>query len=67
MHEISLGYLKDVLAFVTAIIFFILYVYYDGFNMKLCKVMLLIIFILIFVFDGVFTFFSSLHNYKINP
>lgn len=60
--EISLGYLKDLLAFLSAILFFTLYAVC---NMKLYKSMILIIFLLVLIFDGIFTFFPHLHNFMI--
>ena len=60
--NISLGYIKDYLAFNTAIILLILILV---FKYKISEKIFLILLILVFIFDGIFTFIPSLHNYVI--
>ena len=61
--NLSLGYIKDVLAFITSIILIILFY---GFNIKPPKILLPLGLFLIFVIDGIFTFYPFLHNLSIN-
>lgn len=58
--EISLGYLKDAIAFLSSVLFFILYF---SKNLNIKKEFVLLFYSLVFLFDGLFTFFPTLHNY----
>ena len=57
--ELSLGYLKDVTAFLSSILFFILYFRK---NLNIQKEFVLFFYSLVLFFDGLFTFFPILHN-----
>jgi hypothetical protein len=57
--ELSLGYLKDSFAFLTATLCIVLFYI---FKITPPKILLPIGIFLIFISDGIFTFFPSLHN-----
>lgn len=61
--KISLGYLKDSIAFITSIICIFLFIIY---KIKPPKYLLYIFIFSVFIFDGLFTIFSPLHNFEIN-
>lgn len=61
--KISLGYLKDCIAFTTSIICIFLFVICKK---KPPKYLLYFFIFSVFIFDGLFTFFSQLHNYEID-
>ena len=61
--KISLGYLKDVIAFISSIITLIL-LYICGFQPSIHLIP--IIAFLIFIFDGLFTIFPYLHTHTID-
>ena len=59
---LTFGYLKDLLAFIGSIICIILFFIY---KIKPPKFLLYAFISLVFIFDGLFTFFPFLHNYNI--
>ena len=60
--ELSLGYLKDLIAFISSILFFGLYFFT---KIEIKKQFILFFYILVFIFDGTFTLFPKLHNFVI--
>lgn len=60
--RLSLGYLKDFIAFLSSIIFF--GVYFSN-KIEIKKEFVLFFYTLVFIFDGTFTFFPQLHNFII--
>ncbi len=62
MNAYSLGYIKDFVAFTVATI---LLISTFVFNVKLPCNLLTLLLILIFLFDGVFSFYPHLHNHVI--
>ena len=61
--HITLGYIKDTLAFFTALILIIIFYI---FKVKPPSFILPIGLFIIFIFDGIFTIYPFLHNYKLN-
>ena len=61
--KLSLGYIKDILAFTTSIICIIIFYIY---KITPPKIVLPIFIGLVFLFDGLFTIFPNLHNYYID-
>ena len=61
--KLSLGYIKDLIAFLTSILFFSLYF---SQKIEIRKEYVLFFYLLVFIFDGTFTFFPLLHNYDIS-
>ena len=59
---LSLGYIKDLLAFIFSIIYIIIFIVF-----KIKKKIIILDFLVacIFIFDGIFTFLPYLHNYVI--
>lgn len=57
--NLSLGYLKDLIAFLSSILFFILY-FLNIIEIK--KEYVVFFYTLVLIFDGIFTIFPSLHN-----
>ena len=62
--QLSLGYLKDCLAFIGFIFCFIIIYLIDDLN-KIRIIILIIIFLAILV-DGTFTFIPKMHNANVN-
>lgn len=60
--KLSLGYLKDLIAFLSSILFFTLYFLK---KIEIKKEYVLLFYTLVIIFDGTFSFFPSLHNYVI--
>ena len=60
--KFTLGYLKDLLAFICSIICILLFFVY---KLDPPKWLILVFIILVFIFDGIFTFYPFLHNYNI--
>lgn len=60
--KLSLGYLKDLIAFISSILFFTLYFCK---KIEIKKEYVIFFYILVIIFDGTFTFFPTLHNYVI--
>jgi hypothetical protein len=64
--EITLGYLKDAVAF-TCVVFFIIFVatFKIDFSLIVIKRLFYAMLILIIFFDGFFSFIPWLHNYPL--
>ena len=60
--NLSLGYLKDLIAFISSILFFILY-FLNKIEIK--KEYVIFFYTLVLIFDGIFSIFPSLHNFVI--
>jgi hypothetical protein len=60
--KLSLGYLKDLIAFISSLLFFTLYF---SKKIEIKKEYVIFFYILVIIFDGTFTFFPTLHNYII--
>ena len=60
--NLSLGYLKDLIAFISSILFFILY-FLNKIEIK--KEYVIFFYTLVLIFDGIFSIFLSLHNFVI--
>lgn len=61
--KLSFGYLKDVLAFIFAsIILLLIFI----FNIPIPDIIYKLLIILMFILDGIFSFFPKLHNLEIN-
>lgn len=58
----SLGYVKDLIAFIASVLFFALF----AFNkIEIRREYIILFFGLVFIFDGIFSFFPGLHCYDI--
>jgi hypothetical protein len=64
--KLTLGYLKDLLAF-ASIVLFIFFITISNIKLKpnLIKFLFFGLITLIFIFDGLFTVIPTLHNYVI--
>lgn len=58
----SLGYLKDLIAFLVSILFFALYF---SNKIEIKREYVVLFYSLVFIFDGTFTFFPKMHCYDI--
>lgn len=61
--KITLGYLKDILAFIFASIMLILIFII---NKKIDNIIYKLLIIIMFIVDGIFSFFPKLHNLEID-
>lgn len=61
--KITLGYLKDILAFIFASIMLILIFII---NKKIDNIIYKLLIIIMFIVDGIFSFFPKLHNFEID-
>mgnify|MGYP001216769018 CR=1 FL=1 len=57
--NISLSYVKDCFAFITAVILFIIFYI---FKIKQPKLLFPFLLLVVITFDGIFTFYPYLHN-----
>ena len=61
--NITFGYIKDGIAFFSSSILIILFYIL---KVRAPPIIIPIVLFLIFIFDGIFTLYPSLHNYKLN-